>query len=136
MREVLMASVRGGRRRRTLTGELAQQLIVRISILAEDLSSGPSTSMVAHSYLYLHSVSSGPNNPFWALCVPGTHMVHIHLCRQTIIVKRGILENKSPVLALERRVETYIALDLVLFSQFNLMMSPGSMGLVEKKKSP
>lgn len=50
-----------------------------IGILPEDLGSVPNTCMVAHSSS--HSSSRRPNTFFWALQVPGTHVVYRHVCR-------------------------------------------------------
>jgi hypothetical protein len=80
MHEVLIPSIHvgGGRGYRLWTEEMAQQLRVLMAILAENLSSGPCTYMVAHSCLYLlfqgtqHSVLA-------SVCTRHAHGLHIVL---------------------------------------------------------
>ena len=69
-------------------GERVQQLRALV-VLPENPGSVPSTHTVTHNHLNTGSRGSkalhGSNAFFWTLWVPGTHMVHICPCRQTLI---------------------------------------------------
>lgn len=62
---------------------LVSSLVRELSALKKDSGSVLSTQMVVHNHLQLQFRAS--KALFWPPWSPGTHELHIHMCRQTII---------------------------------------------------